>query len=462
MSANGHDRDAAYWEGLAASWSPTRRSAALRAYSDQVNRALLDRWLPSSAGVVLKTDLFDEAVGEGLVSVLAARADRVVGIDVSPSFVAEARRRNPTLDGQVADVRELPFETATFDVVVSNSTLDHFETLADLDMSLRELARVLRPEGTLLLTLDNAANPSVWLRNHLPRRLLERLRLVPYPVGVTVGPRGIRKALARAGLLVEETTTVMHVPRVLVRAAGWRSPRLLAFERAGAAPTRALTGQFVAARARRPAAGAVVAGPARDRRVSVLRRLVARGLSATVYRRLELVALPLDALPAPVEPAVPVTYGFLEQGDVEALEMLRPGLGAAARDRFGRGERCFAARAPDGRIVSVRWVARGMARIEFVGCALPLGEGEAFNFDTWSDPSVRGLGVASSTGDRLYRALAAEGVTVVLRAVWPENAAGMRNAAREGFARIGVVGCVRLGRRRRYYARRDGNGREQR
>jgi hypothetical protein len=46
--------------------------------------------------------------------------------------------------------------------------------------------------------------------------------------------------------------------------------------------------------------------------------------------------------------------------------------------------------------------------------------------------------------------------------VWPENAAGMRNAALEGFVRIGVVGCVRMGRRRRCYARRDATGRERR
>ena len=96
------------------------------------------------------------------------------------------------------------------------------------------------------------------------------------------------------------------------------------------------------------------------------------------------------------------------------------------------------------------------------GTWTPTREGEAFNFDTWSDPSVRGLGVASATGAHLYRALAGEGVSVVLRAVWPENEAGMRNAAREGFTRIGVVGCVRAGRRRRCYARRDSHGREHR
>ena len=50
-----------------------------------------------------------------------------------------------------------------------------------------ELHRVLRPDGELLLTFDNAANPVVAVRNGLPARVRQATGLVPYPVEVALG-----------------------------------------------------------------------------------------------------------------------------------------------------------------------------------------------------------------------------------------------------------------------------------
>lgn len=443
--------DAEVWEAIGAAWTPGRGTAALRQYSDRVNLALLDRWLPERIGSVLKTDLFDEAVGHGLVGSLDARADRVVGIDVSASVVREATRRNPKLEAVVADVRTLPFPPGSFDAVVSNSTLDHFDGEAPIGEALAELARVLRPGGVLVVTLDNPANPVVWLRNHLPEGILRRTGLVPYPVGATLGPRALAQAVARAGLLVEDAALVAHVPRLLVRGFGLRSGRLLAAERAGALPTRTLTGQFCAVLARRP-----VVGPAKVPRAAPRPRnaTLERMLSATALRRLTLLALDLDRRADPGESTLPLAFGFLGPDDSAALEGLRRGLGALALERFARGDRCFAARTADQRVVSVRWVARGRAPIEFLGLTLELGDDEAYNFDTWSDPSVRGHGVASATGARLNDILAHEGVCTVLRAVWPANEEGLRNATREGFLPVGTAMSVRLGPFRRRTVRR--------
>jgi SAM-dependent methyltransferase len=236
-----------------------------RRHADAVNAALLRRWLP--AGPIrraLKTDLFDEAFGEGLVPLLAERAEHVVGTDLAPHVRRAASRRYPRLEAVAADVRSLPFKDASFDLIVSNSTLDHFETQADIRAALSELARILRPGGGLILTLDNPANPAVWLRNALPQGWLRRLRLIPYPVGATCGARRLDAAVRAAGLEVRETTAILHCPRVLaVAAAGWLDRRpgrtgeaflrpLLAFERLERWPTRFHTGHFVAVRAGKP------------------------------------------------------------------------------------------------------------------------------------------------------------------------------------------------------------------
>ena len=74
-----------------------------------------------------------------------------------------------------ADVRCLPFVDGVFDLVVSNSTLDHFETSREIERAVAEIHRVLAPRGLFILTLDNPANPAVALRNALPFALLHQV-----------------------------------------------------------------------------------------------------------------------------------------------------------------------------------------------------------------------------------------------------------------------------------------------
>jgi SAM-dependent methyltransferase len=252
-----------YWETVGAEWRATHRDALWRAHSDAVNGALLAAWLPvQPVGRLLKTDLFDEAVGEGLYAPMIARARCVIGIDLSPSTVQAARPRTSGQPSACADVRRLPFAGETYDVVISNSTLDHFHTLDELAASLRELHRVLRREGVLLLTMDNPVNPLIALRNVLPFRWLYRLGIVPYFVGVTCGPRRLRRMLEQTGFEVVAEGAVMHCLRVLAvpvcRAlqrrgrphAQQRLLRLLmACEKLSAGPLRFVTGNFIAMQA---------------------------------------------------------------------------------------------------------------------------------------------------------------------------------------------------------------------
>jgi SAM-dependent methyltransferase len=230
---------------------------------------LLTRWSSGWDGGgrrpdLLKTDLFDEVASQGIVPWLLARGANVTGIDVAPAIVAEAEARNPGMEAVVADVRSLPFAEASFDVVFSGSTLDHFESVDDIQMALGELRRVLRPGGTLILTLDNPANPLIWLRNGPLLRLLRRIGIVPYEVGATLGPRSLERAVQAAGFDVIETTAVMHCPRAIaVAMAGtlerlsrsWQEAflrHLQAWERLERWPTRWLTGYYVAVHAVAP------------------------------------------------------------------------------------------------------------------------------------------------------------------------------------------------------------------
>ena len=239
--------------------------ALWRLHSDAVNATLFARWLPTEACAdLLKTDLFDEAMGSGLYPLLSGRARRVVALDLAPSVLAAATMRHAALLAVAADVRRLPFASEAFDVIVSNSTLDHFDTHDEILASLRGFHRVLRPGGRLLLTMDNLANPAVALRNALSYRLLHRLKLIAYPIGATGGPRRLRRMLNDSGFEVLETVALLHCPRALSVAFARRGEgrgteamtrflrTALRWERLARWPTRYLTGYFVGIHARKP------------------------------------------------------------------------------------------------------------------------------------------------------------------------------------------------------------------
>lgn len=252
-----------YWNAVAKAWSTVQPQSLWRVHSDTVNLGLLGRWLPESrVQCLLKTDAFDEAFGNGLYPFLATKAERIVGVDISVSTLRLARTRHTSLCVVGADVRCLPFADSVFDILVSTSTLDHFQSHAEIIGSLHEFRRVLRPTGRLFLTLDNRANPLIRMRNALPFRLLNRLGITPYFVGATYGPRSLRGVLQEVGFDVLEVGAVMHCPRALAiaiahllkRYTGQETQRrflrfLLTFERLAYWPTRFLTGHFVAVRA---------------------------------------------------------------------------------------------------------------------------------------------------------------------------------------------------------------------
>jgi SAM-dependent methyltransferase len=255
-------KESHYWGTIAADWAEHPQSL-WRVHCDAVNLELLGRWLPDERPrLLLKTDAFDEACGDGLSSFLQEKAEYTLIIDVAFAALTLARVRHGSLCVIGADTRCLPFANGVFDVIISTSTLDHFRSRDEIVASLREFRRVLRPAGFLFLTLDNPTNPLIKLRNALPFRLLNRLGIVPYYVGATYGPHGLTDVLREVGFDVREIGAVMHCPRVLAvavsrlleRYTGQKTHRrflhfLLAFERLSRWPTRFFTGHFVAVRA---------------------------------------------------------------------------------------------------------------------------------------------------------------------------------------------------------------------
>lgn len=74
----------------------------------------------------------------------------VKGVDLTPEFIEIARRRFPELSFRLADLRELPVESAELGGLLAWYSVIHADPV-DVPSLLREFARCLRPGGSLLL-----------------------------------------------------------------------------------------------------------------------------------------------------------------------------------------------------------------------------------------------------------------------------------------------------------------------
>ena len=101
--------------------------------------------------------VLDVGCGTGVVARLAAHSvatnGSVVGVDPNPGMLAVARDIDVpgiTIDWREAGAEKLPFEDATFDVVLSQMSL---QFVADRKAALDEMHRVLVPGGRLVINL---------------------------------------------------------------------------------------------------------------------------------------------------------------------------------------------------------------------------------------------------------------------------------------------------------------------
>lgn len=171
-----------------ATWADSVAGQMERHYSPGRTWQALTR---ATIGFASLGDVLDVASGDGvLAEVLEPRARSITCVDLSRRVVAEGRERLGS-SGRVrfvrGDMHELPLPDAGFDQVALLNALVYTDRP---QLVLREVARVLRPGGTLVLAT---------LRRHRHAQMVARYGHRSW--GTT--PEALSEALAAAGLRVE-------------------------------------------------------------------------------------------------------------------------------------------------------------------------------------------------------------------------------------------------------------------
>lgn len=76
------------------------------------------------------------------------------GVDIYDKAIEHARQTYPNIKFKVASADKLPFKDSSFDLILFYETIEHVERPEDC---LKEIRRVLKKNGTLILTMDSGS-----------------------------------------------------------------------------------------------------------------------------------------------------------------------------------------------------------------------------------------------------------------------------------------------------------------
>jgi len=132
--------------------------AALRGEPSYVWRAGQQRRLEmilEAAGERIKGRVLENGCGVGMyVEHLAPYGGDIVGLEYDFERAAEAGTRSPNILNAAGE--SLPLPSATFDLILSHEVLEHVQ---DDAQAVREMVRVLRPGGRIVIFVPNRGYP---------------------------------------------------------------------------------------------------------------------------------------------------------------------------------------------------------------------------------------------------------------------------------------------------------------
>lgn len=123
---------------------------------EQSTRDLIEEYVPAGACVL--------DVGVGLGRIMGPLGQyRCFGIDITMEYLRLARERS--IEVAFARVEDMPYQDSMFDAVVSSDVLEH---VTEFDLSVKQILRVLKPGGHLIIRVPYREDLKVYLQEGLP------------------------------------------------------------------------------------------------------------------------------------------------------------------------------------------------------------------------------------------------------------------------------------------------------
>jgi SAM-dependent methyltransferase len=137
-------KDAAHWSRVADQWIAWARAPGHDAFWGY--REALRAFVGPGSGAAIEV-----GCGEGRVSRLLGECGwRVTATDIAPGLIEAAKAARSADAYALAPATALPFPDGSFDLAVAyNMLMD----VADVPAAVREIRRILRPDGTLVVSI---------------------------------------------------------------------------------------------------------------------------------------------------------------------------------------------------------------------------------------------------------------------------------------------------------------------
>jgi ubiquinone/menaquinone biosynthesis C-methylase UbiE len=197
----------------AGQFGPATYAAWRRSSLGEIVEDLEQRLVFRLAGELHGRNVLDVGCGDGTLTLAFARggAKSVVGCDIDPRMISRAASRaheeEQVVQYVVGDATHLPFVDQTFDLV---TTITVLAFVADAEGSVREMARVLKPGG--ILVIGDLGKWSFWAAR---RRVRGWLGSRMWRVAAFRTAPGLRALVEAARLRVEHVSGAIFFPPYL-------------------------------------------------------------------------------------------------------------------------------------------------------------------------------------------------------------------------------------------------------
>lgn len=144
---------------------------------------------------------------------------QVTGLDSYKAAIDLAKSKYPDINFTVADAHDMPFKNQTFDLLVCTETLEH---VIDPKGVLEEIKRVIKKDGTLIISMDSGSllfriiwnlwtksKGKVWQDAHLHEFTAKLLEDLTKEAGFRIN----KKQISHFGMAITLSTTPKTNPK---------------------------------------------------------------------------------------------------------------------------------------------------------------------------------------------------------------------------------------------------------